>query len=452
MLNITGLTDIGNKRSDNQDKFICKQLWGENQALLAAIDGVGGYSGGEIAADIAQRSIENYMDKPNGEILTMLKEAVVHGNNSIYDARKNDAELSSMCCVLTTAVIDSSEQKLYFVHVGDTRLYRFRNGVLEKLSKDHSLVGMKEDEKVLTEAEAMNHPHRNVILRDVGSRFHKIDDLDFMDAEMTDFLPQDTVLLCSDGLTDMITSKQIISVLTLDNTLKEKVQILIKLANEAGGKDNITVVLAKNESEKPRKTNTNESLLPIRDIKLDYQTDAENTAQKHSKKTKSKTKIWIGVGLIFLILISATWFIINRGSIANEPIKNIVKPQIKPPVSNISQNQDSLIKNNSLIFEGLGDTLFLAYPITIKDSLIAIKNGIPIVIIPSAENQEKIAFIVKKDAYFALKNVIMNGFNTAILSDAKAHVKVQNTIFRGVENKIKIYTPKDTLIDFELNK
>lgn len=452
MLNITGLTDIGIKRSDNQDKFICKKLWNENQALLAAIDGVGGYSGGEIAADIAQRSIENYMDKPNGEILTMLKEAVVHGNNSIYDARKNDAELSSMCCVLTTAVIDSSEQKLYFVHVGDTRLFRFRNGVLEKLSKDHSLVGIKEDGKVLTEEEAMNHPHRNIILREVGSRFHKIDDLDFMDAEIKDFFPQDTVLLCSDGLTDMITSQQIISVLTLNITLQEKAQLLINLANEAGGKDNITVVLAKNESEKPRRTNPNEPLLSIRDIKLDYKTDAENTAKKHSKETKSKTKIWVGIGLIVLILTLVAWYIFNSRLMKDEPSKNMATPQIKSPSSSIQQRNDSLVKNNFLIFEGLGDTLLLNQPITIKDSLIAIKNGKPIVIVPSAENQEKVAFIVKKDAYFTLKNVIMSGFNTAILSEDNAHVKIQNAIFSGVENKIKIVVPKDTLIYFELNK
>src|SRR2546429_2872613 len=119
-----------------------------------------------------------------------------------------------MCCVLTAAVADTKVQKLFFVHVGDTRLYRFRNGILEKLTKDHSLVGIREDAGELTEAEAMNHPLRNEILREAGSTVRRMDDPDFLDNEETNFLPGDLVLICSDGLSDMITRMQMTTILS----------------------------------------------------------------------------------------------------------------------------------------------------------------------------------------------------------------------------------------------
>src|SRR2546423_1098820 len=130
-IQLSGNTHVGQRRKDNQDAFICKRLWSANDALLAVIDGVGGYAGGDVAAAIARESITQYMASPKGDTLTMLREAVIYANNKIAEERKNDPRLSQMCCVLTAAVADSRSQKIFFVHVGDTRLYRFRNGVLQ---------------------------------------------------------------------------------------------------------------------------------------------------------------------------------------------------------------------------------------------------------------------------------------------------------------------------------
>lgn len=243
-LRIAGQTDVGRHRQDNQDTFITSPLWSADEALLLVIDGVGGYAGGAQAASLAKEAIVQYMATPTGDTLTMLREAVVHANNQIVRHRQQNPNLARMCCVLTVAVADAQAGRLLYVHVGDTRLYRFRNGELAKLTHDHSLVGVREDANQLTEREAMQHPRRNEILRDVGSMPHRVDDTDFLESDETDFLPDDVLLLCSDGLTDMLTRDQLTAVLTQPVSVEEQVAELIRQANEQGGQDNITVVLA----------------------------------------------------------------------------------------------------------------------------------------------------------------------------------------------------------------
>ena len=244
LLLIAGQTDVGRHRNDNQDTFISKPLWSASDALLVVIDGVGGYAGGAQAAALAKESIEYYMTAPTGDTLTMLREAVVYANNQIVKQKQDEPALARMCCVLTAAVANVATHTLQFVHVGDTRLYRFRRGELTKLTRDHSLVGVREDANQLTEREAMKHPRRNEILRDVGSINHRVDDPEFLESGETDFLPGDGLLLCSDGLTDMLTRAELTNVFTQSIPAEEQATELIRQANEQGGQDNITVVLA----------------------------------------------------------------------------------------------------------------------------------------------------------------------------------------------------------------
>ncbi len=243
-LHIAGQTDVGQHRKDNQDTFVSQPLWSASDALLVVIDGVGGYAGGAQAAALAQEAIVQYMAAPTGDTLSMLREAVVHANNQIIRQKKQEPALARMCCVLTAVVADADARRLQYVHVGDTRLYRFREQQLEKLTRDHSLVGVREDANQLTEYEAMNHPRRNEILRDVGSVTHRVDDADFLESGEADFLPGDVLLLCSDGLTDMLTRAELTDVLTRSMPVDEQITELIRQANEQGGHDNITVVLA----------------------------------------------------------------------------------------------------------------------------------------------------------------------------------------------------------------
>lgn len=238
-----GLTDTGKRRTNNEDAFVAERL-DDGTVLAIVIDGVGGYEGGEVATEIAQKEIPSYLKEFNrGERLELLKQAVVCANNAIFDRRQLDTARPNMSCVLTSALIDADRKVIDMVHVGDTRMYQYHNGELFKLSHDHSYVGYCEEIGELTEEQAMHHPRRNEISRSVGEERHGVNDQSFLDAEEFPLLPNSTFLLCSDGLTDMITSKQIIAILEQNLSLEEKVQALIDAANEAGGKDNVTVVL-----------------------------------------------------------------------------------------------------------------------------------------------------------------------------------------------------------------
>lgn len=239
-----GNTDMGRVRTNNEDAFIVQNIWDDDHVLAVAIDGVGGYEGGEVAAALARSCIIEYLEKySNGECRDLLKQAVVYANNAIYKERKEQPQYRNMSCVLTAVLVEEKMRKIHLAHVGDTRLYQYSDGELVKLSHDHSLVGYREEIGELTELEAMRHPQRNVISRDVGSAFLEDGDNDYIEMNTFPLIPKSILLLCSDGLCDMITSDQIKEILGKRKTISDKVDLLIKAANDAGGKDNVTVVL-----------------------------------------------------------------------------------------------------------------------------------------------------------------------------------------------------------------
>lgn len=242
------ISDMGCVRKNNEDNMVLCNIWGNKCILAVAIDGVGGQEGGEVAAAIAAESIPAYLNNYSvGDELSLLREAVRHANNEIYSRRIETPTLANMSCVLTAALIDGASRKVHMAHVGDTRLYRYYAGELRKLSHDHSIVGYREEVGDLTEEQAMHHPQRNIISRDVGSELHE--NVEFVEGETFDLLGDSMLMLCSDGLCDMITSKQMISILSKDETLEKRCQQLVDDAKEAGGRDNVTVVLVKYSGE-----------------------------------------------------------------------------------------------------------------------------------------------------------------------------------------------------------
>lgn len=300
-----GLSDMGRQRTNNEDAFVAEQL-DENAILAVAIDGVGGYEGGEVAAEIAQTEIPKYLHEfKNGERIELLKQAVISANNAIYERRQLDTARSNMSCVLTSAIVDKGRKVVDMVHVGDTRIYQYRQRELRKLSHDHSLIGYREEVGDLTEEQAMHHPQRNVISRDVGSAKHEVEDRDFLEAEEFPLLPNSIFLLCSDGLTDLITSKQIVSILEQTITLEEKTQKLIDAANEAGGKDNITVVLVEYQAEEEENIVMSDNVDVKSPMIKESQTEKEmdGTPFNDSEKPKSGKKRW------FLIIAGSVWLI-----------------------------------------------------------------------------------------------------------------------------------------------
>ena len=242
-----GATDTGRVRKNNEDNYIACEIRGGSHLLLAAIDGIGGYEGGEVAARIARDTIIAYVnDSADGNCLDILKSAVTAANNEIVAQKQHDPQRSNMGCVLSSAIISLEESRLYMVHIGDSRLYRFTpDSGLTKLSHDHSLVGFREEIGMLTEEQAMKHPQRNIIERSLGDIFHSPDDENFLDAGIFPIFGPTQFLFCSDGLSDMIYSAEIAGVLASDKSARDEVTRLIDMANEAGGKDNITAVIAK---------------------------------------------------------------------------------------------------------------------------------------------------------------------------------------------------------------
>lgn len=240
-----GDTDIGKVRSNNEDDFIAQQIWDVRHLLLVTIDGIGGHEGGEVATEVARHSIIKYLeDFPNGNCLELLKLAVVNANNDIVQYKQFIPKYEQMGCVLTAALIELDKNIINVVHIGDTRLYQYHNGVLHKLTHDHSYVGPLEESGKLTEEEAMHNPHRNIIYRFLGDTIHMLDDKKFVDAAIFPLLSDSQLILCSDGLYDMVISTETCQILQQSVTPEEKVQMLIDKANVNGGKDNITVIVA----------------------------------------------------------------------------------------------------------------------------------------------------------------------------------------------------------------
>ena len=247
-----GLTDTGKLRDNNEDTFIAQKVLHNQFIAACVIDGVGGYEGGEVAAQLARDAILDYLRIPSGDVLTMMKEAIKAANEIIYTEKQKEQERQQMACVLTLALIDQKNNQFYYAHVGDTRLYLLRGHSLIKVTKDHSFVGFLEDSGRLSEAEAMSHPKRNEIDKALGFDAQISINADYIETGHSPFLPGDLLLVCSDGLTDLVTNSSMTSILVSEQSLSEKAERLVAAANEAGGKDNITVVLVQN-SKKPKK-------------------------------------------------------------------------------------------------------------------------------------------------------------------------------------------------------
>jgi len=227
---------MGLRRENNEDRFHCDP----GRGLFLVVDGVGGQAAGERAAEIALRMIRARLERETGSAADRLREAITLANNEIYREASANPALEGMACVLTVALV--RDGRVTIGHVGDSRLYLFAGGDIRKVTHDHSPVGEREDVGELDELEAMRHPRRNEIYRDVGSTPHEPDDEGFVEIVDVPFGPNDAMLLCTDGLSDLVPSAAIASIVYAGGNPQAVVDRLIESANAAGGKDNVTVV------------------------------------------------------------------------------------------------------------------------------------------------------------------------------------------------------------------
>lgn len=437
---IYGNTHTGMRRKENEDAFICKPLWIPQILLLAAIDGVGGYAGGAHAAELAKTSIEQYMKEPKGDLLTMLKEAVIFANNSIAAERERSPQFADMCCVLTAAVADMEKETLSYVHVGDSRLYRFSDGKLQKRTKDHSLVGMQEDAGEITEQEAMSHPQRHMILREIGSSLHRVDDPGFLEYGTMPLLPGDQVLLCSDGLSDMLSSYELQAVLQQPFGPDKKVEKLINMANEAGGQDNITVVMAKHPlaARKPgpakhRKTDISQTVQPeTKETPIGTDTDITQPTGQSKKYMPALFAL-----LILGLLGASGWIYFSN---ANGSPK---KPDSIKTAPVIIKDSGSL-QPAAAVAELVTDSVFLDHSLSLQEWRQLIDSAQKNLLLLPANNSRKMAAIdLNKSASgrndtVDLRNTIIKGFDTGVITRVNIFLRLNNTAFDSVKYPVLI--------------
>ena len=236
-------SDIGKAREINQDYYSIPKPEDSLQLFILA-DGMGGYNGGEIASSLATASaksyIENNFDKieHNKEaILELIKNAIEYANMVVFEKSKQEPNLEGMGTTLDICFIYNNN-KVYVGHVGDSRIYRIRGEIIRKLTKDHSYVQQLVEDGKITREEAEHHPKKNMLLKALGCTSMVEPDLRARNIETGDIL-----LMCSDGLTNMVEEKEIYRVVR--ENPETAAQVLVDLANEAGGYDNITVVIIK---------------------------------------------------------------------------------------------------------------------------------------------------------------------------------------------------------------
>jgi serine/threonine protein phosphatase PrpC len=231
-------TDAGMERPVNEDRVLVD----ETRGIFLVVDGLGGHAAGELAAETAVDSIRARLENLDGDIEARVRASITEANNRICQLGRDNPEWYGMACVLTLAV--AREDHVTVGHVGDSRLYLAWNGTLRKLTSDHSLVGEQEEQGEIDEDTAMRHPRRHEVFRDVGSQPREPDDPDFIQTRTFLFREDAALLLCSDGLSDSLTSAEINAVIEqYDGDPDATARELVAAANAAGGRDNISVVL-----------------------------------------------------------------------------------------------------------------------------------------------------------------------------------------------------------------
>jgi len=228
-------TDVGKVREINEDSLFVD----EDTGLFIVADGMGGHQAGEVASEMAVKAIslsikENLSN--NNKILSMIKDSISRANNEIFNKSIKNPQLNGMGTTVVIGLLN--KRKFYIANVGDSRAYVIRDNPIKQLTEDHSLVANLVKTGQITTEEAKVHPKRNIITKALGTAEEVKPDITSINIKKGDY-----ILLCTDGLTDMLRDEDIKEIVLSSKETDEKCKALIALANEKGGRDNITVVL-----------------------------------------------------------------------------------------------------------------------------------------------------------------------------------------------------------------
>lgn len=229
-----GLTHIGRVREENEDSILLLPDLG----IFAVADGMGGHRGGKVASQMIVGELRNLTQSRAPLAPGELADLITVINERVHTASLRDFALEGMGSTCSLLLV--RDAKAHVAHVGDSRVYLARAGVMTQITSDHRAVQELIDGGALTAAEAESHPLRNMLTRSVG-----VDDEVDVDRFDFDIRPSDVLLLCSDGLTSMLGEREIESILTGVSDLEQAAERLIGRANESGGQDNISVVLVR---------------------------------------------------------------------------------------------------------------------------------------------------------------------------------------------------------------
>lgn len=240
MIRAYAKSDIGKVRDMNQDYYYISDALDEIKLYILA-DGMGGYNGGEIASQLATMCAKNYIQnnfsqipKDRESIMKLVRSSMEYANMIVYEKAKENKDLEGMGTTLEICLIYNN--KVYIGHIGDSRIYRIRKQIIRKLTQDHSYVQTLVKDGTITKEEAENHPKKNMLMKALGCNA-------FVEPDVTvkGFLKDDIILMGSDGLTNLVKPEQMYQVIT--QNIEQAPDNLIKIANQNGGYDNITVVI-----------------------------------------------------------------------------------------------------------------------------------------------------------------------------------------------------------------
>ena len=240
-MNVWGVTDTGNVRSKNQDYYRYGRIR-EDQFIAVVCDGMGGAKSGDVASKMASEVFHEDIkqsatpDMEQQDIVCMLVDAVNSANQAVYDQSRVSPDFYGMGTTLVAVFIQGSDA--YVVNVGDSRCYYVAQDEIVQITEDHSVVGLMVARGQITEEEARNHPQKNLITRAIGTEQNVECDCFYLDLEEGDRL-----LLCSDGLSNLMTRPELLYEVTHAEGQKDGCAKLVEIAKERGAPDNVTVVL-----------------------------------------------------------------------------------------------------------------------------------------------------------------------------------------------------------------
>jgi PPM family protein phosphatase len=261
------VTDPGRRRRHNEDAYVCEP------PLFAVADGIGGAQAGELASSLAAATVRDGSSDGRGDGRGRVNGLIQEANRRIYQRQSEDASLSGMGTTMTVALVDEGD--VWIGHVGDSRAYLVRDSKLEQLTEDHSLVAELVRSGRLSPEEAEGHPQRSVVTRALGTD----PDVD-VDTFSIETKPGDLFMICSDGLTSMVSDEGIFEEIRRNrDDLRAAAKALVRAANKGGGEDNITVVFFELQADEEAGQRT--VTLPPPEQEAGAETDEDDTLDEH---------------------------------------------------------------------------------------------------------------------------------------------------------------------------